>query len=240
MNFKEFKNEVLKKAKECGACSCQYQRAEKSETIEELIEVIKDNLDYVRNHQIVTADMGKGYERPELFNVGKENSGLFNSGDRNSGYRNSGDRNSGDMNSGDRNSGDRNSGDWNSGYRNSGDMNSGYRNSGVFCTRKREDAVPFFNKKSSMTWDEWYNHPAYRASSDLTMTEWVWWNDMTDKEKSYNPKAYVCDGYVKVLTYHQAWKNLWEKLSEERKDSFKTLPNFDTAIFKEVTGIDFK
>jgi hypothetical protein len=163
------------------------------------------------------------------------NSGDMNSGDMNSGYRNSGDRNSGDMNSGYRNSGDRNSGD-----RNSGDMNSGYRNSGVFCTKKREDTVAFFNKESAITWDEWYNHPAYRASSDLTMTKWVLWNDMSDKEKTDNPNANVCDGYVKTFTYHQAWNNLWKKLSNEQKDSFKTLPNFDSAVFKEVTGIDLK
>ena len=135
------------------------------------------------------------------------------------------------------NSGFGNSGDLNSGYRNSGDLNSGYRNSGVFCTRKREDTVPFFNKESNMSWDEWYNHPAYRTSCNLTITEWISWNNMTDDEKKEHPKAFVPEGYVKVYEYKEAWANLWKELSTKGKDSFKTLPNFESAIFEDITGI---
>ena len=89
-----------------------------------------------------------------------------------------------------------------------------------------------------MTWDEWYNHPAYRAASNLLITEWISWDNMTDQEKSDNPKAYVCEGYPRKYTYHDAWANLWAKLSDEERNSFKTLPNFDTDIFKEITGIE--
>jgi hypothetical protein len=193
-------------------------------------------------------------------NSGDRNSGDLNSGDRNSGYRNSGDRNSGDLNSGDlnsgdlnsgyrnsgdRNSGDRNSGDLNSGYlnsgnRNSGDLNSGYRNSGVFCNKKREDTVPFFNKESDMTWDEWYNHDAYCASRRLETTKWIYWDDMTDKEKANNEKAYVCGGYLKVYEYKEAWKNLWDTLDDDEKETFRTLPNFDPDVFEDITGIRIK
>jgi len=186
-------------------------------------------------------------EMLQLANTGKGNSGLKNSGDRNtgdrnsgdvnSGYRNSGDRNSGDLNSGDLNSGYRNSGDLNSGDLNSGDLNSGYRNSGVFCTRKREDTVPMFNKDSGMTWDEWYDHPAYDASHRLTITEWVSWDRMTDEEKKKHPKAFVPEGYVKAYTYYEAWANLWGTMSDSEKELFKTLPNFDPEIFEEITGI---
>ena len=178
-------------------------------------------------------------------NSGYRNSGDRNSGDRNSGYlnsgdRNSGDRNSGDLNSGDLNSGDLNSGDLNSGYRNSGDLNSGYRNSGVFCNKKREDTVPFFNKESDMTWDEWYNHDAYCASRRLETTKWIYWDDMTDKEKANNEKAYVCGGYLKVYEYKEAWKNLWDTLDDDEKETFRTLPNFDPDVFEDITGIRIK
>ena len=156
-------------------------------------------------------------EMLQLANTGKGNSGLKNTGDRNSG-----DRNSGDLNSGDRNS---------------GDLNSGYRNSGVFCTRKREDTVPMFNKDSGMTWDEWYDHPAYDASYRLTITEWVSWDRMTDEEKKKHPKAFVPEGYVKAYTYYEAWANLWGTMSDSEKELFKTLPNFDPEIFEEITGI---
>ena len=233
MNFEEFKIEVLKRAKKSGACTTEYRKAAKSKTIDELIEVIKNNLGFVRDNQIVTIEMSKDYEKPELFNVGKENVGLFNSG-----YRNSGDLNSGDLNNGYRNSGDRNSGDRNSGDLNSGDLNNGYRNSGVFCTRKRTDTVPFFNKESQITWDEWYNHPAYNSSFRLNMTEWKYWDNMSDDERKENPKAFITDGMLVVLSYHEAWSNLWSTLSENEKESFKTLPNFDGSIFKEITGIE--
>ena len=173
-------------------------------------------------------------------NSGDLNSGYLNSGDRNSGDRNSGDRNSGDLNSGDRNSGDLNSGYRNSGYRNSGDLNSGYRNSGVFCNKKREDTVPFFNKESDMTWDEWYNHDAYCASRRLETTKWICWDDMTDKEKANNEKAYVCGGYLKVYEYKEAWKNLWDTLDDHDKETFSTLPNFDPDVFEDITGIRIK
>lgn len=86
----------------------------------------------------------------------------------------------------------------------------------------------------------WYSHPAYTISSNLTLTEWINWSDMNDKQIEENPNAYVCDGYLKTYTYHEAWTNLWAKLSKDQKDSFKTLPNFDPDIFKDITGIEIE
>src|SRR5574344_804778 len=189
-----------------------------------------------------SGDRNSGYRNSGDLNTGDLNSGDLNTGDLNTGDLNSGDRNSGDLNSGYRNSGDlnsgyRNSGDLNSGDRNSGDLNSGYRNSGVFCNKKREDTVPFFNKESDMTWDEWYNHDAYCASRRLETTKWIYWDDMTDKEKANNEKAYVCGGYLKVYEYKEAWKNLWDTLDDDEKETFRTLPNFDPDVFEDITGI---
>ena len=133
-----------------------------------------------------------------------------------------------------------NTGVFNSGHRNSGNLNSGYRNSGVFCNKKREDTVPFFNKESDMTWDEWYNHDAYCASRRLETTKWIYWDDMTDKEKANNEKAYVCGGYLKVYEYKEAWKNLWDTLDDDEKETFSTLPNFDPDVFEDITGIRIK
>jgi hypothetical protein len=225
MNFEEFKAKILAQAKASGACSTQYARAAKSTSIEELIEVIKDNLSFAKNNNILSHEIVKEYGKPELFNIGKDNSGFFNSGDLNSG----------DINSGYLNSGDLNSGDLNSGY-----LNSGYRNSGVFCTRKRQDTVPFFNSDSNMSWDDWYNHPVYDLSRNLNITQWIDWDEMSEDEKKEYPKAFVCGGRLMVFDYHTAWNNLWETLNDSQKASFKTLPNFNYGIFKEVTGIDFE
>jgi diacylglycerol kinase family enzyme len=60
---------------------------------------------------------------------------------------------------------------------------------------------------------------------------------MTDEEKKINPKAYITDGYLKVYEYKQAWSNLWETLSEQERQSFKELPNFDSDVFEFITGI---
>jgi hypothetical protein len=197
MNFEELKETVLMRAKGAKACAEQYKRALYSKNAEELIAVVKDNIIFNRNRSILTAELGSQYERPELFNAGKENCGDYNSGD----------------------------------------YNSGYRNSGVFCTRKRKDFIHLFNRESSMTWDDWYDHPARKASMRLRITEWVSSDKMTESEKESHPKASVCGGYLKTYDYKEAWANLWEELTEEERESFKTLPNFDAEVFKEITGI---
>jgi len=152
----------------------------------------------------------------------------------NTGGGNSGIRNSGDLNSGDRNSGYQNSGD-----QNSGDLNSGYLNSGVFCNKQREDTILIFNKKSDITWAEWENSDVYYLSQNLNVTKWILWNNMTDAEKKENPKAFVTEGYIKVFDYKEAWANLWETLEDKQKDLFKNLPNFNSKVFKNITGIKF-
>ena len=175
-------------------------------------------------------------------NSGNRNSGYWNSGDSNSGNWNSGDRNSGNWNSGDRNSGDRNSGNWNSGNwnsgdRNSGDSNSGYRNSGAFCI----DNNPFlilFDKPTTIRVREWENHPVHDVMRKLDPTLWIPAYLMSDKEKAANPKYETTDGYLKTISMKDAWKNLWPNLSDDKKKLFTSLPNFDAAKFKEITGID--
>ena len=122
---------------------------------------------------------------------------------------------------------------------NSGDLNSGYRNSGIFCNRKRSDTVILFNKESKMTWDEWENNSAYDTAQNLKLTEWIYWDDMTDIEKADNKSAFVCNGYLKVYEYKEAWANLWKTLDEDGKNSFKALPNFDADVFEDITGIKF-
>ena len=211
MNLKELKDRII--------AAYEWDRkfgdeVRNVETYEELANVIKDR----ENFYPINADWIRECERPDLFFTGRENTGLFNSGDQNSGNRNSGDRNSGDLNS--------------------GDLNSGYRNSGVFCNRKRNDKIFFFNRESPFTWDDWYKHEVYDIVASLfVLTEWVDWIYMSDEEKGNNPNAYVNNGYLRVYTYKEAWANLWSKLTDDQKELFKTLPNFDADIFRDITGI---
>ena len=180
-------------------------------------------------------------------NTGEENTGDWNSGDRNSGDRNSGDRNSGDLNSGDWNSGDLNSGDWNSGDRNSGDRNSGYwnsghRNSGYGNSTNRESGIfnseeptiRMFNKPTDLKWDE-INHPHF---NEFYLTKWILESEMNNEEKKADPEFYVRQGYLKKYGYKEAWTNFWKDTDEENRKKFLALPNFDSEIFKDITGID--
>jgi hypothetical protein len=176
------------------------------------------------------------------WNSGNRNSGDWNSGDRNSGDWNSGNRNSGDWNSGygnsgDRNSGDRNSGDWNSGYGNSGYRNSGYGNStdretGIFNTTQGK--IRCFNKETDLTWKE-INHPDFY---EFYLNKWIPESEMTDEEKKADPNFFVRGGYLKTFEWNEAWANYWRDCDQEEKDKVLNLPNFDPAIFKEITGID--
>ena len=194
----------------------------------------------------------------EIVNTGKGctglcNSGNRNSGDCNSGNRNSGNRNSGDCNSGNRNSGDWNSGDWNSGNRNSGDWNSGDWNSGDWnsgdwnkcsfsngCFNTTSPKIYLFNKPSEWTYEDWLNSEVRYLLNQIPgdVLEYIWLSDMTDEEKAAHPEAETTGGYLKVLDNSECAVIWWRGLSNRQKAIITAIPNFDKAIFKEITGID--
>ena len=184
----------------------------------------------------------------EIVNTGKGCTGLCNSGNRNSGNWNSGNRNSGDWNSGNWNSGDWNSGNWNSGNRNSGDWNSGNRNSGDWnktnfsngCFNTVEPKIHLFNKPSAWTYRDWLNSEARYLLNQIPgdVLEYIWLDDMTDEEKAAHPEAETTGGYLKVLDNSECAVIWWRGLSDRQKNIIAAIPNFDKAIFKEITGID--
>ena len=149
------------------------------------------------------------------------NTGLYNTGFANSGYRNSGNWNSGN---------------WNSGDRNSGDSNSGYRNSGAFCTDNNPKLF-IFNKECDMTVKEWENSRAFSIMNNLDPTVWIPSKMMSYKEKKENPSHETTGGYLKTISLKESWSNMWGNLSDVDKQVFMDLPNFDSKIFEEITGI---
>ena len=187
------------------------------------------------------------------WNSGNRNSGDCNSGDWNSGNRNSGNCNSGDWNSGNRNSGDCNSGDWNSGNRNSGNRNSGDWNSGDWnsgdwnkcgfsngCFNTTSPKIYLFNKPSEWTYEDWLNNEARYLLNQIpgAVLKYIWLSDMTDKEKAAHPEAETTGGYLKILDNSECAVIWWRGLSDGQKAIITAIPNFDKAIFKEITGID--
>ena len=174
----------------------------------------------------------------EIVNMGKGCTGLCNSGNRNSGNRNSGNRNSGNWNSGNRNSGNCNSGDWNSGNRNSGDWNKCGFSNGCFNTTSPK--IYLFNKPSEWTYEDWLNNEARYLLNQIPgdVLGYIWLSDMTDKEKAAHPEAETTGGYLKILDNSECAVIWWRGLSDGQKAIITAIPNFDKAIFKEITGID--
>ena len=88
-----------------------------------------------------------------------------------------------------------------------------------------------------MTVKEWENHPVCRLMASIDPTIWVPANIMTEEEKKSHPKWETNEGYLKTIPIKEAWANFWGNLSNDNKGLFKKLPNFDAAIFFEITGI---
>ena len=183
-----------------------------------------------------------------LCNSGDWNSGDCNSGNRNSGNWNSGNWNSGNCNSGNCNSGNRNSGDWNSGNCNSGNRNSGNWNSGDWnntnfsngCFNTVEPKIHLFNKPSEWTYRDWLNSDARYLLNQIPgdVLEYIWFENMTDEEKEVHPEAETTGGYLKELDNSECAVIWWRSLDQRKKNVIMAIPNFDKAIFKEITGID--
>ena len=67
--FEEIKQEILDRAHKAGACTEQYGRAYKSESIEELCDVIKDNFYWCCNKKVIDGQLIDKYK--EVFSKNK-------------------------------------------------------------------------------------------------------------------------------------------------------------------------
>ena len=170
-------------------------------------------------------------------NTGNRNTGDWNTGNRNTGNRNTGDWNTGNRNTGNRNTGDWNTGDWNTGNRNTGDWNKSSFNTGCFNTE--EQKIMLFNKPSNMTYREWLESDARWLLNQIPkdVVEWVYEEDMTDEEKAAHPTYETTGGYLKVLDESECGQLWWGSLSDRRKDIIRAIPNFDSDIFFQCTGV---
>ncbi len=168
-----------------------------------------------------------------IVNTGKDCTGLRNTGNRNTGNRNTGNRNTGNCNTGNRNTGDRNTGNCNTGDWNKSSFNTG-------CFNTTEQKLIMFNKPSDWTREMWLHSDARYLLNQIprNVVEWIYSEDMTDEEKAAHPTHETTGGYLKVLDESESAQDWWDNLSESEKGIIRALPNFDAAIFKEVTGIN--
>ena len=172
------------------------------------------------------------YEVLELVNTGKDCTGRDNSGDGNTGNRNSGNRNSGDRNSGNGNTGDGNTGDGNT-----GDWNLASNCAGCFNTIPQP--IMFFNNPANITFQQWRNSKAclLLRKIEFCPTEWICSNNMSDVEKEQHPEHETTGGYLKIGDNSECYLEWWAGLTDCDKEIIKTIPNFDSEKFYQITGI---
>ena len=73
-------------------------------------------------------------------------------------------------------------------------------------------------------------------SSPFMLTQWI---EYTESEKDTEEKK-ITGGYLKELTFKEACRLWWDKMSAKNKAIVKQIPNFDADIFQEITGIDVR
>lgn len=69
------------------------------------------------------------------------------------------------------------------------------------------------------------------------LTVWVSFNQMTAQEKTDNPHAETRSGYLKRLSYKDAWKLAYDQASEDAHQQVWAIPNFDPVVFEAITGL---
>ena len=183
-------------------------------------------------------DCTNSYCNNGYYNNGDYNNGDCNNGCCNNGCCNNGNYNNGNYNNGSYNVGNANSGDFNIGDQNSGDFNFCNFSNGVFNTK--EPTINIFNKPSTWTYEDWLNSNVSNIlANNFENNVWVCEADMTEEEKVNHPEYKTTGGYLKVLDFKEAFKNMWIRLNKEQKNIIiNELPNFNKYIFKQITGID--
>lgn len=192
------------------------------------MKVIINNEEYVKkeSNNRNLGNCNSGYRNSGNCNSGNWNSGYCNSGNCNSGNWNSGSWNSGNCNLGNCNSGYRNSGSWNSGNYNSGNWNSGYFN-------VDEPKVRIFGKETEVKRKD----ILFPDFFYFNLTKWIEVDNMTQEEKEKYYWYKTTEGYLRTIDYKEAWKLSFNDASKEDVAKTLKLPNFDYAIFEEITGI---
>jgi hypothetical protein len=62
------------------------------------------------------------------------------------------------------------------------------------------------------------------------------WIDIKEIDKPTTTQK-QCGGYLKVLNYQDAWKEMWSGMYTDDKTFIKNIPNFSAEIFEKITSI---
>lgn len=123
--------------------------------------------------------------------------------------------------------------DWNSGDCNSGSWNSGNRNSGYFNVDS--PLVRIFGKETDVKKED-IDFPSWLY---FDLTQWVSHDTATDKEKKeHKNEIKISGGFLKTLTYKEAFRLAWNKAEFSERKKLFSLPNWNNEIFMQISGID--
>lgn len=123
----------------------------------------------------------------------------------------------------------------NFGKENVGYRNTGNRNTGAFCTG--ESKIKLFNKESNWTHEQFIESKVYSLLCEVNTNMWIWESEMSNEQKEKYPSFKTSGGCLVDTPYKQAFSDRWNNWSEENKNEFKSLPNFDADIFEQITGV---
>ena len=71
------------------------------------------------------------------------------------------------------------------------------------------------------------------------MTQWVSYDTATDKEKKeHKNEIEISGGFLKTLTYKEAFRLAWSKAGFSERKKLFSLPNWNNEIFMQISGID--
>ena len=172
-----------------------------------------------------------------------------NTGHRSTGHYSTGNYSTGGRSTGNWSTGYRSTGNWSTGYWSTGNYSTGHRSTGNYSTGgwsisnystghfSTEDYSGFGTFDKPCTVEEW--SAVYKPYwIYFSLTEWVYKEDMNDKEKENNPSYKTTGGYLKVYGYQEAWRKAYDSATREEQLKIKDLPNFDKDKFKQISGID--
>lgn len=131
-----------------------------------------------------------------------------------------------------------NTGHSNAGNRNAGYDNAGNDNAGIFNTQ--EAPYMMFNKPSKWKFEDLQQTKAFNLLNNIDTTMWVPSSVMSEEEKVAYPYHVTTQGYVKYISFKEAFQNSWHNWSEENRKEFMSLPNFSKTVFEEITGVKIK
>ena len=85
---------------------------------------------------------------------------------------------------------------------------------------------------------EWETIKNSLPTIKVSMLTWIDKKDMSDNEKETYPVYNEIGGYLKKISYEDAWKLWWDNATAADRQKITDIKYFDAKIFKGITGLD--